>query len=262
MIEQLRALLILILFLLVTSCSLFIQEPDYIEEPLVLVVVPEHSQYNPGEAVVCRTYLYNVTGKELTVRDLNARSVSFWKGIVGKAEVFKFTPIFSGQENMLETKTLGPNESTIRPFVLTNITETSGTFSLQAVYNSAPDLMMAPRYTVISPKVEISVQGPRALQRDRNGILLRTDAIRIAKETVNDKVTAVEATLVENEAGFLDWWVVLHLEGGSSQDKEVKRAFLVNPYLGSIRTEVDPSITPPKKEPRDFQVRVKKETTP
>jgi hypothetical protein len=65
-----------------------------------------------------------------------------------------------------------------------------------------------------------------------------------------------QARLVENEAGFLDWWVRLAPEGTSDYSK----ACLVNPYLGEFRAELNPATEPPA--PKEPEIKVMPPTAP
>ena len=91
----------------------------------------------------------------------------------------------------------------------------------------------------------------------------KEDAINIAKQRAGSNVKATEAKLIENEAGFLDWWINLTIASGK-QGKEVKKAFLVNPYLGDIRKEAKPFTKKPEPKapvptiPKKHEERVKK----
>jgi hypothetical protein len=74
-----------------------------------------------------------------------------------------------------------------------------------------------------------------------DGVLIKNDAIEIARKALGEPADVVDATLVKNEAGFLDWWITFQLTSISGKEgKEVKRAFLVNPYLGAVRKRVEP----------------------
>lgn len=216
-------------------------------EVLILVATPVSTNLNIGDPVVIEAVLISRNKKPLTLPHLSASSVTFWFTDKETGRMFKREPVVSPREDLSQTETLEPGQSWRRRFVLTQATESSGTLTAVLRYGSMmPVEGMLPGGEVTSDPFDLTVRGDQVLHRDAVGVLKRGDAVRIACKWAGMADAYAEATLVENEAGFLDWWVRL----GPAQGRRFQKACLVNPYLGDVRAEVDPSKVPPSpKEP-------------
>ena len=76
----------------------------------------------------------------------------------------------------------------------------------------------------------------RDFKRDAKGILLKSEAIRVAQEKVGGNTFKSDATLVRDEAGFLNWNVTVEIEVGGLRKTQ---GFLVNAYTGAIRGKMN-----------------------
>jgi hypothetical protein len=251
----------LVLFVLAQGCSLV---RSGAEPALILVLSIDRPTYRPGDAVIANVQLLNTTRHEYTIQNLNAKSLSFWLINADTNETHKVEPVYTEKEDMIFPRTFGEHEAVSRPFLLTEVTTTSGTYSLHVIYEGALVAEKKTPFVPPSKKVVFRVEGERQFSRDLNGILKKDDAIEIARKAVGEPATVVDATLVKNEAGFLDWWITLKIKQSSDNEgKEVKRAFLINPYLGAVRKEVSPmekqksgeqkKIIPPMKRPNPLE---------
>jgi hypothetical protein len=230
--------LVLFLFVLAQGCSLLRKGA---EPALILVLSIDRPTYRPGDAVIANVQVLNTTGHEYTIQNLNAKSLSFWLINADTDETHKLEPVYTEKEDMIFPRTLGEHEAISRPFLLSEATTTSGTYSLHAIYEGALVAENKAPFVPPSKRVVFRVEGERQFSRDLNGILKKDDAIELARRAVGEPATLVDATLVKNEAGFLDWWITLQIKQSSGNEgKEVKRAFLINPYLGAVRKEVSP----------------------
>ena len=225
--------LLLNLALLLPGCSLLNNSTN--SEVLELSLTPQKSQIRQGEALLLRATLINISGKPLVVRELNADSMEFWFWTGPRSERLKKKPIYSLNENLNLMKQLEPGESMERPFLFTKTAGAGTTISLQSIYET-PFKKKSWANTAVSPAQKVFVRGPALFKRGHDGLILEEEASRIIRAITKLEIQKEKAVLIRNEAGFLEWVVKLELKDGS------RKAFLVNPYLGGIRAEVNPDI--------------------
>jgi len=205
--------------------------------------------YLPNEPVISTLHLQNLSQSELKIYNLDVRTVSFYRMNEATGEPLEVMPVYSEKEPLLSVTTLKAKEAMERKFVFTTLSVVSGNYKIQAFYRSSPDRSKEGRSTVISNSCAFQVFGKPLYGRDGKGILEKEDAIRIAEEKCGKTVRATTATLVINEAGFYDWWVLLDIaQKVGNRETTLKKAYLVSPYLAAVRREVNPSIVPPRKE--------------
>jgi hypothetical protein len=215
--------------------------------PLHLFVRLDAAAVRPGEAVVAEVLLLNAGGEAIRATPLNHESVSFWLYPAGSADAVELEPVFSDKEPVKEARELERDGLWARRFVLTRAAVEAGAYTVQATYSSDPARLLGRVETTASRPVALRVEGERALERDRDGVILSEEAVRIARGVLGEEGEA-EARLVVNEAGFLDWMVRVT---GTEEGKAV----LVNPYLGKVRGETEASQFPERDEdpgPRVF----------
>ncbi len=210
-------------------------------ELLVTLHLDTVSYYYPGEAVICTVRLINLTESSLTLQMPNAVTMSFWQGIPEGEKVRKVEPVYSKEEPMSNTVSADAYQYIERIFVFPQLTETSGTFTLHSIYEGfarrKPDESPY-RVQGISQPVIYEVKGVRQFDRDREGIIRKDDAIDLIREKIEYPLQSCRADLVIDEAGFLNWWITyVYID---SDGKEVNEAYLVNPYLGTLRYQVPP----------------------
>lgn len=210
--------------------------------PLMLIGYQSTQNYHPGEALVVELVMISYHNKPLLLPELNSPTVNFWITDNDTGRTFKRPAVSSPLEQTSIPKSLEPGERWRRHFVLTQATETTGTFRWQAIYGSAlPVEGLLPTGPIASDPLTYTVRGPQRFQRDSDGVLLEADALALAREWAGLPQAQATAQLVRNEAGFLDWWIRLDPD---AQGK-FRKACLINPYLGKFRSEVDPTVAPP-----------------
>jgi hypothetical protein len=209
--------------------------------PLMLVGFQSAQTHRPGDALVVELVMISHHNKPLLLPYLNSATVNFW--ITDETgRTFKRPAVSSPQEQTSAPEGLEPEERWRRRFVLTQATETTGTFRWQAIYGSAlPVEGLLPTGPIASDPLTYIVRGPRQFQRDSDGVLLEGDALAVAREWAGLPQVEAAAQLVRNEAGFLEWWI--RLDPGA--DGKFQKACLVNPYLGEVRAALDPTVVPP-----------------
>jgi len=214
------------------------------KSPIHLFLRLEKTTLRPGEALVGEVFAANMSGKAIKAGVPNYKTLTFWIRDDSGLPPVRLAPVYSEKEAPMTVQELAPDDFWPRKFVFTRAAEPSGTFTLVAAYESDPERALPVCYVASSRAATFVVEGERAMERDRNGILLKTEAMRIAREHLGQPVKEIDARLIINEAGFYDWFVLLTL-----QEKEVKKALLVNPYLGQVRRAIDPALFPREAEP-------------
>ncbi|MCX7014823.1 MAG: hypothetical protein NTW86_20120 [Candidatus Sumerlaeota bacterium] len=231
------------------------KDAEKIKDDLAVRVAMDRSQYRPGDAVVVAVELTNMTDKPLPARWPNFDSLQFFFGSTDKKVPFRRSPVYSKDEIPLQfsMKELESGGKWRRNFLLTRLTESPGEFVLTVGYTPS-----APRLPGVDPKdqksekaaprmswsnvVLYTVGGDRALHRDSKGVLLKGDAVALAKQRLARPVADVKTELIWDEYGFLEWWVCLTVAPETLTASEPpKHACFVNAYTGRVRPEEAPT---------------------
>jgi hypothetical protein len=212
----------------------------------------------PGDAVLAYLFIRNVGSANLRVQMLDASSIDFYAAGPKSVGTIRVYPVVSSKESLGQLEEIKPGQylpkiqaqAFARAFVFTTLTKEPGDYRLQAIYHPTPKGAPSDLAPVIAKAVAFQVAGPRSFNRDREGILLKDDAIEIAKRHVGQPVTAAEALLVEDEQmGFLLWKVVLTVDPKDLKPGERNpRSIFVNPYRAvviQVGEPLAPAIPPP-----------------
>lgn len=230
------------------GCSLF-QKKSKSEELLCILTIDKMT-YLPNEPVLATLRVQNLTNEEISLFNLDARTVNFYRLKESTGEPLEVMPVYSEKEPMSTVTKLKGLEGMERPFLFTTLTKDDGDYELKAFFHSSPFQGKKGRPTVISEGKKFRVSGRAPYDRDSKGILAKDDAIRIAREKAGGSVEFTTSTLVINEAGLYDWWVTLVLNNKDAKGQPVRKAYFINPYLAAVRKEANPWIEPPRwKEP-------------
>lgn len=227
--------------LIVLGCARLAQ-PFKAEDPLRLYLRSDTARLRPGEALVVEVLLVNTSSEPILSAWLNHRSLNFYLRSPYLAEPVRIIPVYSEKEPPIVVQELKGDGLWSRQFVFTQATSTSGTYTLTAAFHQDPDGALPSHYFATAAPLEFRVDGEWAARRDRNGVLLKEEAIRLARNKAGAPDSRAEARLIINEAGFYDWFIRLTAPGGE------QRAFLVNPYLAGVRQEADPAAFPERQE--------------
>lgn len=227
-----------LLYLLLSGCSLFRGSGETIELSLDLTL--DKNAFLPHESVLTIVKLENLTENKFKTYNLDARSVVFYLLNKATGEPLEVMPVFSEKEPLLEIGELDAYGKVERKFLFCSVTGHNGDYSLQASYQLS-SLKGKTKYpNVISKAQDFRVEGQALYVRDKKGILLKDNAIEIAKTRLGKPVKDAWAKLVINEAGFYDWWINLVLEEMDQGGNPLNKAYFVNPYLASVRKEAVP----------------------
>ena len=221
--------------MLFQGCAAFQPVGTEYEEWLALELRPESTRLRPGEAIVMEARLRNLSDSAVEARALNADSVQFSLLNQATGESLTRRAVASPREDLSVVEPLAPGEETKRLFLLTDAALTSGAFALQAIYTTPIDReSVSPM--AISPPIAYTVTGERLFTRGPDGLISRDDAIGLAQRALNRPCAEARAALVQNEAGFLDWYVGLTIAPEAlAEGENPSVGFLVNPYLGQAR---------------------------
>jgi hypothetical protein len=220
-----------------------VREPE--TPALVLDAWLDKEVYQPGEAVVCSVELSNASKKPTEASSLSTETLEFWFGPAGTDLRFKRVPVRSSKEQASEALTLAAADTTQRAFVLTDVTPEAGVHAIHVFYRAAGEKTPDIGYSIIAPAVVYKVDGPTLLRRDRDGLIVKDQAIALAKEWAGAPVGEADAVLIRNEAGLFDWWVTLELAAKADPKVEAgRRAVLINAYTGAVRAEAKPRPKP------------------
>lgn len=216
------------------------------DAPVRVILSLDKETYQPGEPLVAEVLIVNTAARQLVVNVPSHKSLSFWQGAEDTSPV-KSVPVFTDKDSGLSVTELPADDVLRRSFVFPKATLTSGTFTMQVSYDSDPQNALEEEFLANSRQLAYKVAGETIFHRDSNGILLKEDAIRIAKESADGEPDVGRVQLIVNEAGFYDWLVVLRPRGG-----EPATAYFVNPYLAKVRQRIDATdLLEPKDDKRE-----------
>lgn len=245
------------------SCSVLketeFEKPDLksiSEEALIAFIAIDKTQYNPEEPVIATVQINNISGATQNIPTLDIKSLSFYKIEKSSGSVAQVFPIVSPNESLLNFEEVRNKDWRRRQFVLTDCTPTTGSYSIQAIFNSGGKDSIEGRPKFASAPFDYNVSGHPMYNRDLKGILLEADAIKIAAKRLDGGYENASSKLVINEAGFFDWWITFTIK---KDREEVKKAYLVNPYLCVVRKEVSPYVEQTQQKTDDQNYKALKE---
>jgi len=234
----------------------FGKKEDLSSAPIKIDVRLAQPNVRPGHAMIVSISIRNVGSEILSVQMLDASSIEFYVEGPESDNTIRVRPVVSSQEPLgqvedLESgKTLPQGQP--RRFVFTTLTKAEGNYRLQAMYYPTPKGAASGLPPVIAKATAFQVAGQRSCNRDRDGVLLKDDAIEIAKRHLGRPVTAAEGLLGEDEMGFLVWRTILTVDPKDLKPGETSQyAVFVSPYLATVvpARAVQPPATP--KEGKD-----------
>ncbi|MBM3334772.1 hypothetical protein FJY63_08935, partial [Candidatus Sumerlaeota bacterium] len=184
------------------------------KNPIEATLRLAQAQVRPGEAVIAYVWIKNIGSKSLSVQVVDASSVEFYANRSG--EITHVRPVVSRKELLGTTVELPPGgilpASQARTFVLVTLSDRAGACALQAVYRPATKVGASALAPVYAKPVTFHVSGAPVCRRDRDGILVKADAIEIARRQVGRPVAAADASLHEDEMGLLCWTITLTID--------------------------------------------------
>lgn len=245
-----RGLSLALGLLLLGGCALNQGAPERYAETYRLELAVQDPVLRPGEALVTRTELRNISGQPQAARLLGEESLEFFIVREGSPRKARRSFISSRYEKREEFVQLSPQQYLSRDFVFVNCTEKPGTYYIQALYNTEI-AREGSDYSplAVSEPVKYEVRGPRIFERGYADLITEEEAIRLAREELGRETVQEAASLIQNEAGFFDWWVLLSLDPLTMrQGERPERAYFVNPYLGFVRGEARADNHPGKSE--------------
>lgn len=217
----------------------------------------QRTDHLPGMPVVLGVLVYNVGDEAVSAQWPDVSSVVFRVAGPGGAGVQVVRPVHSSLEQLGQMRTLKPGDFWRRPFVFTLLTKEEGDFRIQATYYPTPRGAVSDLEPITTEGIAFRVSGQRFIRRDNDGIVLEADAIAVAKRELGRPTVEARAILLMNDkAGFYDWWITLKIDPEALQEGENPyKAYFVSPYLGTIvrSREAKPYIPPqanvPAKQP-------------
>jgi len=235
--------MMLILALIGGGCSRmpligrFFKSADVSKSPIEITLKLHQTKVRPSDAVIAYVWIRNVGSESLTVQMVDAASMEFYTS--GPTGALRVRPVISTKEPLGELTDLEPGRVLPTPqaktFVFTTLTQKPGTYKILAIYHAVPTGAAAAILPAYAKAVAFTVAGQPSCRRDRDGVLLKEDAIQLAKRYLRRPATEAEAFLIEDPMGFLTWWITLAGDPKTLRPNEENRwAVFVNPYLATV----------------------------
>lgn len=211
---------------------------------IALSITLEKNVVQPGEAVLVDVKLLNQGHDAVTVKNLDHASVLFarWpKGEGGKSESTRFVePVFSESIKTGEDVKIEAGKSIQRPFLFTDLSLERGEFMLQATHVHS---VRGAQLKTFSASIPLTVAGEKPLvHRYSDGLLSKSDAIRISATEAGMASAAGDAVIILDEMGLKKWWVNLYPPTASSATSRpsVVKSYFVDPYHAVVWREAKP----------------------
>ena len=203
--------------------------------------------YRPGEMIVCALEVRNLQDRPARIvppfsrRSKNESTLGFWRRLNDEGgEIVRRAPIEIPSRPAPPVVAIETRGTLTEKFAFVNLTEKEGDFSLQAHYNihaleeeeGASSMELA---VSSATAARFEVKGERLWRRDRDGLIVKEDALRAAKARYGDVFKSAHAVLHKNEAGLYDWWVTLErmpYDVGPGETKWI--ACYTSPYGGHV----------------------------
>jgi hypothetical protein len=229
--------------------------PEEMRPAVSVKVRIDHTTLRPGDPLVAHILIQNATSAALTVQKPDISSMDFYIANAGEMNARTVQPVFSPKEPVGEPQDVQPHEYLKpRSFVLPTLTREPVAYRLQEVYHPTPRGMTPGLIPAYASPVTFRVAGERSVRRDRDGVLLKEDAIAIAKRRLGRPAAEVHAFLVVNSHGVYDWWITMKIDPSDLKENEqAYQAFYVNPYTALVRAKAPPYI--PKEKPKEVPKR-------
>lgn len=233
--------------------------PEDPREACEFVAMLDKQVYRVGEMAVCKVGVSNRTLEPIVVSPpLSAErpgdaNIQFRSLGVGEANVLRRAPVLLVRKPRGEAVRLESFETLVEKFAFTNLTERPGRYRLMVEYrgNPLPDVFPRPESPDIplpmTRVLEYEVREPRLFERDPAGLILKSEAIRVAREHYGRPVRGARAVLVETRTALLDWWVTLErVPADVVEGQGPFVAYYVSPYGGFVREETEPLTVSPE----------------
>lgn len=189
--------------------------------------------YQVGEPVVASVRLQNEGPGPVVVPRFDVDSVHFLRGTNDSAVQVEREPVYS-RSPQSEPAEVAAGKSLSRRFLFTRLSDEAGEYALLASFKGAMSAEAVQTETVYSEPVPFRVVEQTALKRDpTNGLILKAQAVELARSSVGGQVKAHRAVLMPlAETGLYTWVVLLKTAPGGGPEEQ--KAVQVNAYTGKV----------------------------
>lgn len=230
------------------------------EKPMLdMRVTLDKKEYRPGEMVVATVEIRNLTADEIGIFQPFVytkalppgtpmpANTKFWLARMGAMDVLRRIPIHPKEDDkdyaQPRREQISPGATAKRRFGFVNLTTEKGEFKLQAQYKASFFETGSERNLITAPFITFKVAGEVLVHRDRQGLLLREEAIKLAKAEYGREIKDADAVLIRNDMGLLDWWVTLRKAPQHVVPSEPEAiAYYVSPYRAVVREPATPFV--------------------
>jgi len=205
-----------------------------LEPPLEVIVSLDREVYRIGETLVATVRLENTGRHPLDVPRFDHQTLKFLCGSKDMDVRLRREPVHS-RLVAPEPRRIEPGEGIVRRFVFTRLTAEAGEYILLVSFKGAALRGEWIQLWVYGKPATFRVTEPVALKRDpSNGLILKAQAVELAKRGAGGKVKAARGVLVPlGKTGLYTWVVMLRVE--ESKGGERTDWVQVNPYTGQVK---------------------------
>lgn len=222
------------------------------QPPVSVTISLAREEYRVGEPLFVTVRIENRGDERVVLPRFDHDAVQFITGRKGVAQRTYREPVYS-QEVIPQPREIGPLQSVSRDFLFTQATCEAGDCAMIAVLKASKALVGSTVLTeaIYAEPVRYRVIEEVALRRGIDGLVLRDQALELARKYAPGPVVGERAVLVPmGESGLVTWVVMLTVK--QPDGKEQNYAVQVDPYLGKLRplerSDVTDSLTVPTKQ--------------
>ena len=202
--------------------------------PFRLTTSLDREVYKTGDPVTVTVAIENTGTDAIDVPRFDKSSARFMIGEKGLNVRIHREPVHSRAVRS-NPRRIEPGASTSRRFVFVNVTQAAGEFALLGTFKGAVADGALIADAVHALPTPFRVTKDVAFERDpANGMILKRQAIEIAKRSVTGNVTRAKAVLVPlGKTGLHTWVVMLRTQNGDGRARQ--HTVQVDPYVGRVR---------------------------
>jgi hypothetical protein len=202
---------------------------------LALAVSVDRATYRIGDPLVATVYLENKAARAVEAPRFDTHSLKFTYGKKGLNARIRREPVHS-RAIAAQARTVEPGGRITRRFLFTRITVEEGEYALLASFKGAVADEAMIEGTVYSKPAGFRVGKEIGLKRDKvNGLILKAQAIDLAKAKAGGDVTYARAVLMDLGKSGLFTWVVMLTETRPNGPVR-KHAVQVDAYTGRVKS--------------------------
>lgn len=205
------------------------------QPPLSITISLSRDEFRIGEPLIATIRIENRGDERVVLPRFDHDAVQFITGRKGVAQRIYREPVHSG-EVIPQPREIAPHQAVSRDFLFTQATCEAGECAIIAKLKANKAFVGSTVLTeaIYAEPVQYRVVEDIALRRGIDGLVLKEQALELARTWAPGPVIGERAVLVPlGESGLVTWIVMLTVR--QPDGKELNYVVQVNPYTGKLR---------------------------